>query len=279
MREPPRNRRGRAALAVASVLVLAACGIDNRLGADAANALVSGAGRDYAIAQATTAAMACFKLEEALIATPPEITAGRTAWIDARLAYDRGAAMFFIAVPEIDRIVDGRLDDPLTVTGLRYLEQPLFGMPQGSPAELSRIGTTMAEGAVRLPSALGDATNLTAQDLLGSMAAQAAVVATKLDGSDSPHAGQSHLSIVNNLIGLQTLYGILQPLVEVANASLDARIRGLFASLRLQITGVSNVDAVRDKLTFLRDCSELSQALLQVGVALGISVSAPIDVT
>jgi hypothetical protein len=280
MRKPlPRKLRGRAALATAAVLGLVACGIDNRVGADAANALVSGPVRDYAIIQGATAATACLQIEGALTAAPIDVATARAGWVEARLAYDRAAALFFIAVPEIDRIVDGRLDDPLTVTGLRFLEQPLFGTPLGSPSQLSRIGITMAAGAVRLPSALGDATGLSAEALIGSMAAQAAVVATKLDGSDSPHAGQSHASIANNLLGLQVMYGSLSPLVSAADPALDARIRELLTSLRAQIDGVANVDAVRDKLTFLRGCSELSQALLNVGRALGISVSAPVDVT
>lgn len=267
------------ACVLACVLDLTGCAADNRLGADAANALVSGPARDYAVMQAADAATACLGVEQALAVPVPDLVAGRKAWIDARLAYDRGAAMFFMAAPGVDRIVDGRLDDPLTVTGLRLLERPLFGMPTGSSAELARISTSLAAGAVELPAALTDAGPLNADALLGSMAAIAAVAATKLDGSDSPFAGQSHLSIDNNLRGLQVLYGILGPLVESADPQLNERIRALLASLRSRIEGVPNVDAVQDKLTFLRECADLSQALLSVGTALGIAVSAPVDVT
>jgi iron uptake system EfeUOB component EfeO/EfeM len=275
----PRAHRGASRAALVFVLALLGCAVDNRLGADAANALVSGPVRDYAIAQAASAASACLAIEQALAVPVPDLPAGRAAWIDARVAYDRGAAMFFMAAPGVDRVVDGRLDDPLTVTGLRLIERPLFGTPTGSNAELFRMSTSMAAGAVELPAVLTDAGSLNADALLGSMAAIAAVAATKLDGSDSPFAGQSHRSIENNLRGLQVMYGILAPLVESADPRLNEQIRALLASLRAQIEGVPSVDAVPDKLTFLRRCADLSQALLGVGTALGIAVSAPVDVT
>lgn len=269
--------------AVLLVLACSHCGVDNRTGAGLAQALLDGPVRGYVAQQATAVAGAAIALEQATALAGggmADLPAAQDAWRRARLAYDRGAALPPLIAPDLDQAIDGRFDNPLATTGLRIMESALFGTPPGAPAVLARFGSNLAAAAIPLPQAVMDTGRaVTIGALIGNMSAIAAVAATKLDGSDSPYAGLSHLSIEGNLIGLQTLYDLLSPPVQHADPALDQRIRDLFSALLAQLAGRASVDDVRDKVGFLRRCGELSQAILTIGTALGLSVTAPVDVT
>ncbi len=270
---------GSLGLSVAAV----GCAPDNRLGPSLGQALVDGPIRAYASEQAMLIARASLPLAASTqisMGTPRDLMAARAGWRSVRLAYDRGAAFFFVATPALNQALDGRFDDPLATTGLRQLEPALFSSAALDAARIERLGQALATSAVALSNATPDPTNaVTLSALLGSLSAQAAVVATKLDGSDSPYAGASHLSIEHNLVGLQAMYQALAPAVERADPVLHQRATDLLAALLAQVQGLPSVDAVRNKVAFLRDCGELSTAFLAMGTALGLSVSAPVDVT
>lgn len=267
-------------LLLAAALAPSACAADNRLGRELADALVAGPVRGYVVQQAGQVAAAGRALAQALDAggAPADLPAAQAAWGRARASYDRGAAVFLLAAPELDRAIDGRFDDPLTSRGLRLLEQPLFARPSGPPAELARLGRELERDSGALPDAVAGRP-LAIDALLGTMSAIAAVAATKLDGSDSPFAHQSHLSLENNVVGLAAAYQPISAVVASADGALDARIHGLLAELTALLQGVQSSDAVRDKARVLRACGALSQALLEVGTALGLNVAAPLDVT
>lgn len=280
------TRRGRTGLAAITLLlaaVLPGCAVDNRLGLAVGQALVDGPVRSYASVQALAVAREALSLADAAhndAGAPRDLVAARTTWLATRLAYDRGAAFFFIATPELNQAIDGRFDDPLAATGLRRLEPILYSTQPVSASQLEYLGRELASAGVALSNATADpARAVPLASLLGSMSAQAAVVGTKLDGSDSPYAAASHRSIAENLLGLQAIYGALSPAVQSADAALHDQITTLFARLLGQIQGQPSVDAVRNKVAFLRDCDALSSALLAIGHALGLTVSAPVDVT
>lgn len=260
---------------------MSACAVENRTGPDAAAAVVNGALRAYSVEQADLVGRAALNLSDAVARGPmPDVMAAQAAWSDARAAYDRGAAMFLAAAPELDFLLDGRFDSPLARTGLRQMERAVFGKPPGTADELRYFAATYLDAASRLPGQVGDGSRvLSAASVIGNLSAVCAVAATKLDGSDSPYAGQSHKSIENNLVGLQAMYQPLAPLVQAADPELDRRVTELFDALLTQIRSVSSVDEVTDKIGFLRRVADLSQALLSVGTSVGLSASAPVDVT
>lgn len=272
-----------AAWAFGLFALVAGCAADNRLGPTLGQALVDGPIRTYASEQATQIARAALSLSVATqqeLGAPRDLMAARAGWRTVRLAYDRGAAFFFVVSPALNQALDGRFDDPLATTGLRQLEPALFASNMPDARRVEALGQALAVSAVALSNATPNVANaVTLSGLLGSLSAQAAVVATKLDGSDSPYAGASHLSIEQNLIGLQAMYHALAPAVERADPALHERVESLLSALLAQMQGQPSVDAVRNKVAFLRDCGDLSAAFLAIGTALGLSVSAPVDVT
>lgn len=280
------TRGARTCLSLIALLLAAAlpgCAVDNRLGLTLGQALVDGPVRSYASEQALAVAREALSLADATrneAGVPSDLPKARTTWLATRLAYDRGSAFFFVATPELNQALDGRFDDPLARTGLRRLEPILYSMQPVPASQLEYLGRELASAGVALSNAAPDpARAVPLATLLGSMSAQAAVVGTKLDGSDSPYAAVSHRSIEENLRGLQAIYEALAPAVQVADAALHEQISTLFARLLTQIQGQPSVDAVRNKVAFLRDCDALSSALLAIGHALGLTVSAPVDVT
>lgn len=262
------------------VLLAGGCALDNRTGPALANAVAATSCRDIGAGEATLLARASTRLQAALAQDPQDLDAARVQWAAARAAYDRGAAVFLSAAPDLWPAVDGRLDDPLVTSGLRVIEADLFGQPPSSPPILAAQGAALADATTRLARAVLDpARPIDAATLLSSMAAVAGVAATKADGSDSPYAGLSHRSLAEDLAGLQALYEPFSPLVTRADPALDARVQALLSALRAQVRDLPDVDALPDKIRFLRGCADLSQALLQLGTALGLVVQAPVDVT
>lgn len=255
------------------------CAQDNRTGPALLQALVEGPLRTDA-AQAAQAVSRAAQRMDVLTLGMIDQAGAQQAWRSARLSYDRAAAVFFVLSPALNSAIDGRFDDVLSSTGLRRMEPILFSPQPLQAAELRRHATAFRMAAEALPFAVMD-TRLAVQgaEVLGSMAATAAVVATKLDGSDSPYAEMSHLSMQENLRGLQAQYHVMSALVAAARPGLDARILALFAQLLAQIEGVPSVAAVPDKVGFLARCAALSQALTEIGDALGLQVTAPVDVT
>ena len=66
---------------------------------------------------------------------------------------------------------------------------------------------------------------------------------------------------------------------SAADVALDDTVRGALDELSAQVRGLPSTDAITDKLRFLRRCSTLSQALLDVTRALGLGATTQIDVT
>ncbi|HMY56750.1 MAG TPA: hypothetical protein PK472_00765, partial [Pseudomonadota bacterium] len=106
------------------------CGTDNRLGRDAAATLLATTIRDYAARSADQVAKACLDLEWTLpLVGSQDVATAQTAWVRARLGYDHGAVLFKLVAPDLDALIDGEVDNPLSRTGLRKMEQPLFAKP------------------------------------------------------------------------------------------------------------------------------------------------------
>ena len=225
------------------------CAIDARTGRALADALASGPVRDYASAQADLVAETCMVLEQQ-VAPPggglPELVAARGSWHKARAAYDRGVTAFLVVAPELDFLIDGKMDDLFARSGLRPLELALFVAPP--PADLVRLTQKLGDAAIALHTRVPDAAQpLLAAELLGSMAAVAGQLAAKFDGSASPYAGASLFSVQNNLTGLTAIYTILAPLVQGVDPVLDQRISGRLRELLAQISALQSLDDVTDK--------------------------------
>lgn len=257
------------------------CGTDNRLGRDAAATLLATTMRDVGSRQADQVAKACLDIEWALpLAGTQDLATAQSAWIRARLAYDHGAVMFKLLAPEVDALIDGELDNPLTRTGLRKLEPSLFGKPTADATALFLGAQALSAAAVRLPAAVGDAQRTTdVGSFLGALAGISVVTGVKLDGSDSPFANQSLQSAHANLEGIAALYEPLAPLVHDADAALDDEIHTLLQGLLEQLQGVTMTEQVKDKALFLRRSAALGQAFLRVAPVLGQSAAAVVDVT
>lgn len=254
------------------------CAPENRTGGAIATALASGPVRAWAAERSLGMLDASLQLDGALRAQ--DLPTARASWLEARVVYDEVQPVALAAAPELDLLIDGRFDNPLTQTGLRLLEQGLFSQPPASSDELLRLGASLRQGASLLPQALGDPKRtLDAGALLSTMSALVAVMATKADGSDSPYAGTAHLSIQHNLDGLRTIYEQLAGPVRAADPSLDERIRADVDALTEQVRGLQSTDLIADKLRFLRRCEALSQSLIDATAALGLGATTAIDVT
>lgn len=257
------------------------CSPDNRLARDAATTVLATTIRDYGVQQAEVVAKACLDVEWSLpLIGAQDVAGAQRAWVQARLAYDHGAALFKIAVPDSATLVDGELDSPLNRVGLRRLEQPLFGKPTADALTLGQGASALSEAAVQLPVAMADTGRvLDVGTFLGALSAQVVVVGSKLDGSDSPLAMQSLASARAGLEGISAMYEPLSGLVQSADGALDEQIHQLFSGLLGQLQGVTATEQVRDKALFLRRSAELGQALRKVGPAIGLIVSTLVDVT
>lgn len=262
-------------------LGLIGCGTDNRLGRDAAATILSTTIRNFGVSRAELVAKACLDLEWALpIVGTQDLAKAQKSWISARLQYDTAAVVFKLAAPDLDPLIDGEIDNPLTHSGLRKLEQPLFAKPTADALTLNQGAQALAAAASRLPMVVADPQRtLDVGAFLGALSALAVVSGVKLDGSDSPFANQSLQSARVGLEGIAAQYEPLAGLVHDADATLDDEIHQLLAGLLDQLHGVSTTDMVKDKALFLRRSAALGQALLRVGPVLGQSVTAVVDVT
>ena len=262
-------------------LGLLGCSPDNRIARDAAATVLATTIRDYGVRRADALATACVDVEWALpLIGAQDVALAQKAWIRARLEYDHAAALFKLAAPEIDALIDGELDSPLTRSGLRRLEQPLFGKPTADALTLNWGARALAEASVRLPAAMADSgRTLDVGVFLSTMSGLAVVAGAKLDGSDSPFAQQSIPSVRSGIEGIAAMYEPLSGLTHATDGALDDQIHQLLSDLLSQLQGVSATEQVRDKALFLRRTAELGQVLLKVGPALGQSVSAIVDVT
>ena len=260
----------------ASLALCFGCAVDERTGSALADALAGGPVRDYASAQADIVAATCLVMQQQVTppsGTPPELVSAQESWRKARAAYDRGVAGFLVVAPELDFQLDGKMDDSFARSGLRPVELALFSAPPGS--ELPRLTQKLSDAAIALHLEVPDPGRpLTAAALIGSMSAVAGQLAAKFDGSASPYAGASLLSVQSNLVGLSAMYEILAPLVRGADAALDQRISALLKELLTQVTALQSLDEVMDKTRYLRQCAALAQALLQIGPALQLAVTA-----
>lgn len=275
------RRRGLLGLVCLALVTASGCAVDNRTGALAAAALLETEVRPFAAEQALQLAQAAVGLHRSLTASAgPELPAARGYWQAARGSYDQASTVCLLLAPVLDLRLDGRFDNPLALGGLRQLERALFAQPRADDVTLQQLAQAFRDDSLQLPGALSDTRQpLDPAQLLTTMSAVVAVVGTKADGSDSPYAGTAHLAIQNNLSGLQHMYTVLSPLIRAADAALDAQVLDLFAALQQQVAGLSTVDALVDKVLFLRRCAELSQALLRVNTALGLVATAVVDVT
>lgn len=255
----------------------AGCATDERTGKALADALAAGPVRDYAGAQADVVAQTSLLLLQQGApdnGSLPDLAGARRSWLQARTAYDRGVAVFTVVAPDLVFQLDGSFDDPFATTGLRQMERVLFASSPAPAAEVARLAQALRDAAVALHTAVPDpARAFDAATLLGSMAATAAQIATKFDGSLSPYAGASLLSVEHNLLGLQAMYAILSPLVLLADPDLDASLGGRLQALLNQVRSYASVEAVMDKPGWLRDCADLSLGLQRVGKVLGLSVT------
>lgn len=268
-------------LGALGVLALLGCSPDHRVAKDVASAIVATTLRSHGVEQADAVALASLDIERALpLIGTQNIVGAQAGWIRARLAYDRGVTLFKLAAPELDALIDGELDSPLTRTGLRVFEEPLFGMPTADALLLNRGARALAEAAVRLPVAVADpGRTLDVGALFSAMSGLVIVMSTKLDGSDSPFARQSLVSARMGISGLSALYQPLSKLIHSVDATLDDQIQQLFFGLLGQLDGVTATEQVRDKVLFLRRCAELSELLRKVAPALGLVVTTVVDVT
>ena len=157
---------------------------------------------------------------------------------------------------------------------LRQTDPAVSATPSADAAELVRLTRSLSDSALALHLAVPDrARPLPATALLGSMAAVAALLATRFDGSLSPYAGASQLAVEHSLLGLQQIYAPLSPLVAGADAALDGQLQTLLADLLAQVRALPSLDAIADKTIFLRQFDALSQGLRRLGTALGLTVT------
>lgn len=70
------------------------------------------------------------------------------------------------------------------------------------------------------------------------------------------------------------MYTVLSPLIRAADAALDAQVLDICGATAAS-GWLSTVDALADKVLFLRRCAELSQALLRGKHCAGLNLPLP----
>jgi hypothetical protein len=262
------------ALSLLWFLTAPGCAVEERTGKALADAVAAGPARDYAGARADALAESCLEMYQKVAPDgggPADLAGAQLAFARARAAHDSGVAVFLIVAPELEAQLEGEADDPLAVTGLPVAERALFATPPAPAAEQARATALLRDAALALHRTLpAGGQPADAAALVGSLAAVAARVANKLDGSSSLYAGAARLSVESNLVGVQALYGLLAPLVQGADAARDQQITALLQQLLAQIRAVASLDELPDKAQLLRECAALSQALSGIAPLLGL---------
>ena len=170
-------------------------------------------------------------------------------------------------------------------TGGRLLQalQVSYGVAARDGASASRYGAVTDDARFELD-----------ETLLGRMApgVELAPIRAALAGIEAVCAGGPAAGALGTMSARSRFHWLVAPrstVVQVSavhtgrcrdlDAALDDQIQALLSGLLGQLDGVTNTDQVRDKALFLRRSAELSQVLLQVAPALGLTVTAVVDVT
>lgn len=172
-----------------------------------------------------------------------DLDAAKTAWVQARLGWERGETFFGEFFPDYDERIDFWPD---ANQGFHAIEPILFSRGETASAkELTEALTVSVEGLQR---AFGE-TELNRQGLLNGTAGLVFEIgAEKAGGGESPFSETSLRDMQNNLVGIETTYALVFATdVEAAKPKLDKRIRAqlLDLAVALDVDRLSRLDTAR----------------------------------
>lgn len=150
-----------------------------------------------------------------------DVAAAKTAWIDARVGWERSEVFTGAFIPDLDDAIDAWPD---ANTGFHGIEARLFGVKSepangnGEPDDLVKHLSEADESIRAMP--------LTAQGLLNGVTRLAYEVGdSKVDGGESRLSGTSLEDMRNNADGIKIAYGTLfAPSLAARDPKLAAQV-------------------------------------------------------
>jgi iron uptake system component EfeO len=192
-----------------------------------------------------------------------DFAGARTAWIDARVGWERSEVFTSGFVPELDEAVDAWPD---AVAGFHGIEAKLFG---SNPADVSDEAETLIAHLADLDARVRTM-KLTPQGLLDGVVRLAYEVGdSKVDGGESRFSGTSLDDMRNNADGIDLAYRTLfASKLEIVDRPLADRVQSDIGRLKalMLVPDLKSVDA-----DGMRKASEaLIVALQAAGPELGL---------
>jgi iron uptake system component EfeO len=192
-----------------------------------------------------------------------DIPAARTAWIDARIGWERSEVFTAGFVPHLDAAIDAWPD---ATAGFHGIEAKLFG---ANPPDIRGESEALVQHLVELDEEIHKI-KLTPQGLLNGVARLAYEVGdSKVDGGESRFSGTSLNDMRNNVDGIELAYQTLfaSPL-ETVDPTLAERIRGEIDQLKILVAAADLKKIDSEKLR--RASEALIVALQSAGPKLGL---------
>jgi iron uptake system component EfeO len=255
-----RNLRARGAAAFGTLFIALAAAAVPAAGADRLDEAVERY-RPYLISDLGRALAGARELRDRIVAG--DIPGARTAWIDARVGWERSEVFTAGFVPQLDAAIDAWPD---ATAGFHGIEAKLFG---ANPSDMRGETEALVGHLAELDEEIQQI-ELTPQGLLNGVARLAYEVGdSKVDGGESRFSGTSLNDMRNNVDGIELAYQTLfaSPL-EATDAKLAERVRTEIDQLKILVTAadLKKIDAEK-----LRKASEaLVVALQSAGPKLGL---------
>jgi iron uptake system EfeUOB component EfeO/EfeM len=160
-----------------------------------------------------------------------DVAAAKTAWIDARVGWERSEVFTGSFIPKLDNAIDAWPD---AKTGFHGIEAALFGAKDeafGSEPDNLVQHLSEADERVRVMP-------LTAQGLFNGVTQLAYEVGdSKVDGGESRLSGTSLDDMRNNVDGIKVAYGIMfAPSLQTRDSKLAAQIGDEIERLKTLVT-------------------------------------------
>ncbi len=172
-----------------------------------------------------------------------DLDAAKTAWVQARVGWERGETFLGEFFPDYDERIDFWPD---AKQGFHAIEPILFS--RGETADAKELTEALTVSVAGLQQAFAE-TKLSRQGLLNGTAGLVFEIgAEKASGGESPFSETSLRDMQNNLVGIETAYALVFAAeVEAANPQLDRRIQAQLLDLAeaLDVDQLSRLDTAR----------------------------------
>jgi iron uptake system component EfeO len=157
-----------------------------------------------------------------------DLRGAQTAWINARIGWERSEVFTAGFVPELDQAIDAWPD---AAAGFHAIEAKLFG---ADPSNIGEQTDALILHLTDLDAQLRQM-KLTPQGLLNGVVRLAYEVGdSKVDGGESRFSGTSLNDMRNNVDGIELAYQTLfAPAVSARDPKMDEQVRGEIKELKI----------------------------------------------